>query len=101
MSEKYNGWTNYATWRVQLELVDDYVQGMFGADEDWLKEQREMSTSDMADCIEDYVTEVLENDTNDEVGSIVLSYAMAFIDNVNWYELAEHALETLNQGVTA
>ena len=22
MSEKYNGWTNYATWRVNLEIFD-------------------------------------------------------------------------------
>jgi hypothetical protein len=21
---KYNGWTNYATWRVNLEMVDGY-----------------------------------------------------------------------------
>lgn len=29
--DKYNGWTNYATWRVQLELISDYVNGMFEA----------------------------------------------------------------------
>ena len=22
--KKYNGWTNYATWRVQLEIIDGY-----------------------------------------------------------------------------
>ena len=24
MTEKYNGWTNYATWRVRLEMFDAY-----------------------------------------------------------------------------
>ena len=22
MKEKYNGWTNYATWRINLEIID-------------------------------------------------------------------------------
>ena len=22
MSEKHNGWTNYATWRINLEVID-------------------------------------------------------------------------------
>ena len=24
MNEKYNGWTNYATWRIHLEIWDGY-----------------------------------------------------------------------------
>jgi len=96
---KYNGWTNYATWRVQLELVDDYVQGMFEGEDDWLKEQKEMSIRDMADCIKDYVNEALALDVSDDNYSngLVKSYANAFLDEVNWYELAEHAIEALNE----
>ena len=25
MSNTYNGWSNYATWRIQLELISDYA----------------------------------------------------------------------------
>ena len=33
MSDKYNGWTNYATWRVNLEMVE--AEGYFFVLEDW------------------------------------------------------------------
>ena len=30
MNGKYNGWTNYATWRVQLEIFDSmHVEDYF------------------------------------------------------------------------
>ena len=95
----YNGWTNYATWRIQLELADDYVTGMFDGEDDWLKEQREMSVTDMADCIKDYVYEILELNVSDDdfEHGLVKSYASAFLDEVNWYELGKHAIDALQE----
>ena len=29
-TEKYNGWTNYATWRVNLEIFDGLYSDMEG-----------------------------------------------------------------------
>lgn len=69
METKYNGWTNYATWRINLEWFDG-AEPM--GDADYLRE---------------YVEECLEQDCDNET---TLSYAMAFIDDVNWYEIAEH-----------
>lgn len=68
METKYNGWTNYATWRISLEWFDgDSIQG----DADYLRE---------------YVEESLELNCENE---IALSYALAFLDDVNWNEIAE------------
>jgi hypothetical protein len=70
---KYNGWTNYATWRINLEFFDD------GATEYY-------QTSDE---MKSYVTDYLE----EQASGVALSYALAFIDNVNWHEIAENHKE--------
>jgi hypothetical protein len=78
---KYNGWTNYATWRINLEIVDDYVSSVLG----------EMTFSDvggLADHLKDYVDEVLTGFGQNEEG-LAVDYARAFVSDVNWYEIAE------------
>jgi hypothetical protein len=67
-NQKYNGWSNYATWRINLEWFDgDSVNG----DADYLRE---------------YVEEALECSCDNET---TLSYAMAFLSDVNWNEIAQ------------
>ena len=70
---KYNGWTNYATWRVNLEFFDD------GAGEYY---------QDAQSCRE-YVESVIE----EQAQGIALDYAMAFLSDVNWHEIAAHHQE--------
>lgn len=91
MSETaYNGWEGkgtrasaYATWRVMLELVTD--QDYHDAYEDKPEDQ------ELADYIEEQITEfVCLEDPNAE--HIVTQYAMAFLDDVSWDEIAEHIL---------
>lgn len=81
----YNGWTNYATWRVNLELIDDIEDKatMYGITE-------YTETYELAKNIEEYVQECLSNDMPNE---LTLSYAMAFIAEVNWYEIAQNLIE--------
>ena len=69
----HNGWTNYATWRVNLEFFDD------GAGEYY---------QDAQSC-RDYVESVIE----EQAQGIALDYALAFISEVNWYEIAKHYQE--------
>lgn len=83
----YNGWRNYATWRIQLELVDDYINSML-VDEDG--EIEEVTPSQL----EDYVDECLTNFGEIENG-IALDYARSFVSDVDWYELAEHANDAI------
>lgn len=70
MEKTYNGWTNYETWRVNLEFFDD------GAREHY-------TTPD--ECRE-YVESVIEEQSQ----GIARAYALAFLSQVNWYEIAEH-----------
>lgn len=69
MTDKYNGWTNYATWRVNLEMFDG-VEEFF-------------SPESARDLVESIIEETTEP-------GIARDYAMAFLDDVNWYEISEH-----------
>lgn len=80
----YNGWTNYATWRVNLELIDTIVYK-----ERYFSINEYTETYDLAKTIEEYVEKCLSDDVND----LTLSYAMAFISDVNYYEIAQHLIE--------
>jgi hypothetical protein len=78
-NEKYNGWTNYATWRVNLEMFDG---GDFASDND-------LDAYDLGDSLRE-----MAYDTLSESGSgLVLDYALAFLSDVNWHEIAEHQIE--------
>lgn len=73
----YNGWTNYATWRVNLEMFD----GMSTEDHQWL-----CKWTALKDYAEDYIIE----STPEGLGR---DYALAFINEVNWFEIAKHYAE--------
>jgi hypothetical protein len=81
--ETYNGWTNYATWRIALEWFDDYNPNKWETDIYALSIQ----------CKE-YVESTLEETTVQS--QIVLDYALAFTSDVNWYEIAEHLIQENN-----
>ena len=87
-NETYNGWTNYETWRVNLELIDsDYYENLINEqfEDDDNKDAIAGGLADMLkEDIESYICETSEDD------SIAQSYALAFVSGVNWYEIAEH-----------
>ena len=70
---KYNGWTNYATWRVNLEIFDG------------LRSDMDNETFTAESC-QDYAEEVVFGETED---GLVADYARAFMSAVNWHEIAE------------
>jgi hypothetical protein len=72
-TETYNGWTNYATWRVNLEIFDGTSLDMSECDvtAEWAKE---------------YAHDVISFGVSP---SITLSYAEAFISECNWQEIAD------------
>jgi len=69
---KYNGWTNYATWRINLEILGD------------IEFEEKVTASHLEDIVED----VVFNDTV-EYDCLAADYARAFISEVNFYEIAE------------
>lgn len=87
-NEKYNGWSNYATWRVNLEVVDGQVET--------IRENKETFETivDLADMLKDDVEEYLENEDSGNIAGAGLCYhyAIAFLSDVNWYEIAESVL---------
>lgn len=77
MSEQYNGWANYATWRVNLEIFDGIDPFEMG----WHK----LDLYDLADALQEYAADVVT------VGAsgLALSYAIAFMADVEWYEIGD------------
>ena len=81
---KYNGWSNYATWRINLEFFD----GCEGTDLDpsWerlsLEEQVEVAHNALLDFID-------ENTSN----TFVNGWVRAFIADVDFYEIVTHINE--------
>ncbi len=88
MNAKYNGWTNYATWRVGLEIINDMRLDDFGVKYDG-EEHNMIDTSGLADAMRDFVQDHIEETSE----GIAKDYAFAFVSDVNWYELAEHMIE--------
>ncbi len=95
----YNGWTNYATWRVNLEILNDWESSVEANPEDFIEfvENGEISKEHKMDIVYDLskelknvVEEIMDSYDTD---SLVRSYADAFLSDVNYYEIAKHKFE--------
>ena len=76
----YNGWKNYATWRVNLELFDGYNP---------IDEDDKRPAYEIGDSLKDIVFfEMLR-----ENPELALSYARAFLEDVDWREIVQSKLE--------
>jgi triacylglycerol esterase/lipase EstA (alpha/beta hydrolase family) len=77
-STKYNGWTNWETWLVGMYYVDS-----------WRDEGEQVE----ADQLREYVEEVEQSQS--DVGGLMLDAFNGIMSQVNWTELAEHVNEDL------
>lgn len=75
---KYNGWANFETWKVALEVFDGY-----NPDE----EDRLWSAEQFQEFAEEVIFQDRESDT------LADSFARAFLAEVHWHEIAD----TLNE----
>mgnify|MGYP003638439048 CR=1 FL=1 len=88
MSEKkYNGWGNYATWRINLEILGDI----------------EWQDVEVKDITVDYLKEIVDGVVFDQyranntiTSNLVEDYANAFLSEVNYHEILEHILDDLD-----
>lgn len=80
---KYNGWTNYATWRVNLEMFD-------GAD---YTSDNDLDAYDLGQNLRELALEYL----GEQAKGLALDYAEAFLSDVNWQEIAEHMIDDYRQ----
>ena len=96
MNDKtHNGWTNYATWRVNLEIFDGLEQSeVFDLS---------LPLEQLRHVLQDYVEGHIYEAGGGE-GNIAVDYALAFLSNVNWYEIAKHMIadntEEITDGIT-
>ena len=70
---EYNGWTNYPTWRVNLEIFDGGNWDRYAADD-----------------LKEFVIDQIFAETS---SGIARDYAIAFLEEVNWREIAGHLTE--------
>ena len=85
----YNGWTNYETWRVNLECVDGFDP--YDPPFSGLSDDKDSNIYHLSECLKEYVEECLFAYT-DIKPSLVEDYARAFLQNVNWREIAGHLI---------
>ena len=82
MNKKYNGWTNYATWRINLEIIDG------------IEFEVKMCAEDIKEIVEDVVFSQYELGNGSH---LVEDYARSFISQVNFYKIAESINEELDE----
>ena len=84
----HNGWTNYATWRINLEIFDDIDT------DNWQDEIEDgISAYELGEMLQDYTEEILMECENE----LTESYALAFIDKVNWGEIAQGIMDVYKE----
>jgi hypothetical protein len=95
---KYNGWTNYSTWRVQLEVMDGLDPEHFDLEEG--EAMTLVDVHELADAMQSYAEEVIFSGLGyDErrPSNLMEDYARAFLSDVNWYEIATHFVDNFKE----
>jgi hypothetical protein len=87
----YNGWSNYATWRINLEIFDGLDLDL---DAYMVEEGEEMDVYTFKDEVQQIAEDaIFEGLDERRPTSLVEDYARAFLQDVNWYEIADHLLK--------
>jgi hypothetical protein len=84
--EKYNGWANYETWRVHLEMLDGMTAEDFGISVSDVEDDRDDAVSRLSRTLGEFVYEAVES----QASGFALDIAQSFLNSVDWYEIADH-----------
>jgi hypothetical protein len=99
---KYNGWTNWETWKANLELFDDVVPQ--DLDEEILEcyNKGKWSKDDLM-AVSDAFAEILERGAVDMYNEIedpfLASLFDSFIAEVNFEEIAENKIDDYKESL--
>ena len=94
MNDKtYNGWTNYATWRVNLEVFD----GMNIRDHFDPTDYRTLDLYEVSEFAKDYAHEFTNIAFGDGPVDIACGWARAFLAEVDWRMIASHLIENASE----
>ena len=83
--EKHNGWTNYATWRVNLEMFDGINPSDY-----WVMDDADIEYT-LPESLKEWAESIItdyKTETN-----LAQDYALAFMSDVNWNEIARHLID--------
>ena len=80
--KKYNGWTNYETWRINLEIFDGFNLQHWRLENSSLDYLSQVLRKHVINIIEDCSPEGLARD-----------YAIAFVSDVDYRSIASSMLE--------
>ena len=86
-NKPYNGWTNYATWLINLEL------DLTDCPEDKYTLEKGMSSYILGKQIKAYVEDEALN--VDSLSSVVNSIVLGFLSDVDWMQIAEHVIDDM------
>lgn len=82
--EKYNGWTNYWTWKWSLEMVDgNFLREM-------IAEGNYSDIYDLSQYLKEEANELLDIESPAEW---IESFIRSVLIEINWYEIAENVAE--------
>ena len=82
---RYNGWTNYETWRVNLEMLDGMTVEDFGM---CITDDHDRAIAALSQHLEEYVWEMVDHVAADAIGS-----ELSYLAKVDWQDIAEHMWE--------
>ena len=85
----YNGWPNYATWRVNLEIFDGATAGdIMGIDPDGV--DRDDDARALQAALKEHAEYLICEQAQE---GLARDYALAFIQDVEWYAIAYHMVD--------
>ena len=93
--ETYNGWTNYSTWRINLEIFDGFDPV------DYYSKADMSDAYKLGESLYEYAEQILFECGDCNENSLAASYARAFLSDVNWTEIASSMIETYKDEVSA
>jgi hypothetical protein len=79
----YNGWSNYATWRVYLDIFSDF------------DDENTFDLLDSEECEEIAIHSLSVQNNDVKESDLVTQYAKLFFEQVNFKEIAEHLNELI------
>jgi hypothetical protein len=88
MTEQYNGWANYETWRINLEVLDGMALEDFGFDLRELDADDTTGAEKLAWTLETFTCDFIEG----QASGFALDLAHTFLARVDWVEIAEHMI---------
>jgi len=98
--EKYNGWTNYETWLLKLNLDND--QGIYTTCHDWFKENYKITEiekpnlHEIADSFKEFLEEMFFIEEHN-IYKIFDTWTNRDWQEINWFEIIESYIQELTE----